>query len=343
MIGKKSKNRPIIIGSPIRSRSTSSRLSSSACSSCGPPDSDPHPGSFAPGFLSLSSGSPLAAVSGSPVQSQGLGCGLPLSDASSPDLFPAPLPSPSGLPRPPDSFVSTDQGSLSGVGFSRLPSCRETVRPSPSYLDFDHRRFQPRLGCFVTPSSSFGSLVTSGLQASYQPSGAEGSLPGSSGFSVSNFRSVDSGQIGQFNGGCVHQPSGRYSLDPSVFRDSPSSLLVPPREDCSFGISHSGSAEFGRGLPVQGELSPFGMVPAPLCFSTDSLGQPPPPPHPWTCSRPPSATFFLGIVKGRPIPMLGPWTRSQSPGQFSSGSRFPRSLSFRGSSRRWRWTRPPFF
>ena len=52
----------------------------------------------------------------------------------------------------------------------------------PSYFDFDHQRFQPWLGCFVTPSSSFGSLVASGLQASYQPPGAEGSLPSSAGF-----------------------------------------------------------------------------------------------------------------------------------------------------------------
>ena len=260
--------------------------------------------------------SPLAAVSGSLVQSQGLGCGLPLFDASSPDFFPAPLPSPSGLPRPPDSFVSTDQGSLSGVGFSRLPSCRETVLPSHSYFDPDryHRRFQPRLGCFVTPSSSFGSLVASGLQASYQPSGAQGSLPGSSGFSVSNFRSVDSGQIGEFDGGCVYQLSRRNLLDPSVLGDSPPSLLVPPGEDCSFGISHSGSAEFGRGLPVQGNFLPSEWSLHPSVF-LQILRVSPPPSRPWTCLRPPSATFFLGIAQGRPIPMLGPWTRAQSPGQ----------------------------
>ena len=235
---------------------SSSRLSSSGCSSCGPSDSYTHPGSFAPGYLSFSSCLPLAAVSGSPSQSQRLGCGLPLFDASSPDLFPAPLPPPAGLPRPPDSFVSTDQGSLSDLGVSRLPSCRKAVRPSPSYYDSDHRRFQPRLGCFVTPSLSVGSLVASGLQASHQSAGAESSSPGSSGLSVSHFRSFGSSQVGQLNSGCVHQPSGRDSFDSSVRGYSPSSFLVPPGEDFPFGVSHSGSAEFGRDFLSRGNFLP---------------------------------------------------------------------------------------
>ena len=107
----------------------SSGLSSSASSSCRPPNPGPLPGSFVPGFLSLSSGSPLAAVSGSLIQSQGLGCELPLFDASSLDLFSVPLPTPSGLSRPPDSFVSIDQGSLSGVGISRFLVGKPFVPP----------------------------------------------------------------------------------------------------------------------------------------------------------------------------------------------------------------------
>ena len=258
---------------------------------------------------------------GSLSQSQRLGCGLPLFDASSLDLFPAPLPSPAGLPRPPDFFISTDQSSLSGVGVSRLSSCRKAVRSSPSYFDSDHRRFQPRLGCFVTPSSSFGSLVASGLQASHQSAGAESSSPGSSGLSVSHFRSFGSSQVGQLDGGCVHQSSGRDSFDSSVFGDSPSSLLVSSGEEFPFGISHSGSAEFDQRTSCPGgTFFPRNGPCTPLFFQQILRVSPPPFVDLFASSL---SHLLPRYCARRSIPVPGLWTRSQSLGRTFSGIAFP--------------------
>ena len=82
-----------------------SGLPSSNRPPCGPLDRVPHPIGLPPSCFPLSSCSPLAAVSGAPCQSQGLGSRLSLPFASSPDLFSAPLPSPSGLLRPPEIRV----------------------------------------------------------------------------------------------------------------------------------------------------------------------------------------------------------------------------------------------
>ena len=172
----------------------------------------PHPIGLPPSCFPLSSCSPLAAVSGAPCQSQGLGSRLSLPFASSPDLFSAPLPSPSGLPRPPDPVVSGDQSLLFGVGVSRVSSCGEILCSPSSLVHPDHGRVQLRLGRFSSPTSSFRTVVSSGSSPSYQPTGTEGCFLGSPRFPSPSDGSFGPGQVRQFDSGCLHKPPGRYSI-----------------------------------------------------------------------------------------------------------------------------------
>ena len=231
---------------------------------CGPPDRVPHPVGLPPSCFSLSSCSPLAAVSGAPCQSQGLGSRLSLPFASSPDLFSAPLPSPSGLPRPPDPVVSGDQSLLFGVDVSRVSSCGEILCSPSSLVHPDHGRVQLRLGRFSSPTSSFRTVVSSGSSPSFQPTGTEGCFLGSPRFPSPSDGSFGPGQVRQFNSGCLYKPPGRYSFDSSLSRDPSTPYLVSLGEDCVVCLPHSGSAEFSRGdflsrgkfLPSEWSLHP---------------------------------------------------------------------------------------
>ena len=149
--------------------------------------------------------SALAAIPGSLVQSQGSGCGLRLSDVSSPDLLPSPFQAITGPSRPSHPSFSTGARLVHGLVVSGLPPSREAVQ-SPSALDYpDHGCLQPQLGRFFTPSSSFGSLVSSGLQTPHQHVGTEGSVLSSSGFCGSGFRALRPCQIGQHDCSVLHQ------------------------------------------------------------------------------------------------------------------------------------------
>ena len=77
----------------------------------------------------------MAAVPGSLVQSQALGCGLPLSDASSPDLLPSSFPAVTGPSRPSHPSSSTGERSVHGLVVSGLPPSRKAVQ-SPSALSY---------------------------------------------------------------------------------------------------------------------------------------------------------------------------------------------------------------
>ena len=180
-----------------------SGLPSSNRPPCGPPDRVPHPVGLPPSCFSLSSCSPLAAVSGAPCQSQGLGSRLSLPFASSPDLFSAPLLFPSGLPRPPDPVVSGDQSLLFGVDVSRVSSCGEILCSPSSLVHPDHGRVQLRLGRFSSTTSSFRTVVSSGSSPSYQPTGTEGCFLGSPRFPSPSDESFGPGQVRQFNSGCL--------------------------------------------------------------------------------------------------------------------------------------------
>ena len=242
-------------------------------------------------------------VPGSLVQSQGLGCGLPLSDASSSDL-PSPFPAVTGPSRPPHPSFSSGERSVHGLVVSGLPP-RETLQ-SPSSLPYlDHGCLQPRLGRFFTPSSSFGSLVSSGLQAPHQYVGTKGSVFSSPGFRGSGFRPLRPCQVRQFDCSFLHQSPGRYPLSYAVPGYPPPSLLVPSEEDCSVRFSHSGRTESRRGLPLQRELPSVRVVPSPFGYSADHSRllqgpQPPPPPPPrrWPLcllSQPPSSLLCEGV------------------------------------------------
>ena len=234
-----------------------SRLPSSSCPSSGPADCGSYSDSVPSNRFFFGSHSPLAAVPGTSGQSQGLGDGLSFSDSSFADLFPAPLPPLAGLTRPPDPVAVADQGSLSGVGVSRASSCGETFCSSPSLGDSDHRRFQPRFGCFFAPSSSLGPLVTSGSLSSHQSSGVEDCLFGPPGVSAPSVGSFGPSQVRQLDSSRVYQSPGRNSFGSSLSGVSPSAFLVSSGEKHSVSVSHSGSAESCRGLPFQGEFSPL--------------------------------------------------------------------------------------
>ena len=230
---------------------------------CGPPDRVPHPFGLPPSCFSLSSCSPLAAVSGAPCQSHGLVCRLSLPFASSPDLFSLPLPSPLGLPRPPDPVVSGDQSLLFGVDVSRVSSCGEILCSPSSLVHPDHGRVQLRSGRFSSPTSSFRTVVSSGPSPSYQPTGTEGCFLGSPRFPSPSDGSFGPGQVRQFNSGCLHKPPGRYSFDSSLSRDS-STPYLGRQERIVLSASHIPGqqnlvADFlsrGKFLPSEWSLHP---------------------------------------------------------------------------------------
>ena len=227
-----------------------SGLPSSNRPPCGPPDRVPHP--FGLPQLLLAFGSSFWGTL--PVSR--LGSRLSLPFASSPDLFSAPLPSPSGLPRPPDPVVSGDQSLMFGVDVSRVSSCGEILCSPSSLVHPDHGRVQLRLGRFSSPTSSFRTVVSSGSSPSYQPTGTEGCFLGSPRFPSPSDGSFGPGQVRQFNSGCLHKPPGRYSFDSSLSRDSSTPYLVLSREDCVVCFPYSGSAEFSKFLPSEWSLHP---------------------------------------------------------------------------------------
>ena len=251
-----------------------SGLSSSDRLSFGPSDRVTHPSDLPSGRLSLSSCSPLAAVSGAPCQPQGPGSGLSFHVPSSSDLFPVPLLSFSGLSGPFDPVNSADQGLLLGVGVSGISPCGETFRSPSAFVHPDYRRVQLRLGRFSSTTSSLGSVVSAGSLPSYQPAGTEGCFLGTPGFPSPSKGSSNPSQVGQFDSGCLHQLSGGYPFGSSLSRDSQTPYLVSSRGDCVVCLPHSGSAEFSSGLSVQREIPSLGMVTAPFGVSADSSGTP---------------------------------------------------------------------
>ena len=245
-----------------------SGLSSSDRSSFGPSDRVTHPADLPSGRLSLSSCSPLAAVSGAPCQPQGPGSGLSFHVPSSSDLFPAPLLSSSGLSGPFDPVNSADQGLLFGVGVSGISPCGETFRSPSAFVHPDYRRVQLRLERFSSTTSSLGSVVSAGSLPSYQPAGTEGCFLGTPGFPSPSKGSSNPSQVGQFDSGCLHQPSGGTHSVPLCLETL--RLLTWCRQE---GIVLPASHIPGQQNLVA-EIPSLGMVTAPFGVSADSSGTP---------------------------------------------------------------------